>query len=582
MHGEFPLITLIAAAFTAAWVFGLITQKLGLSPIVGYLLGGIAIGPHTPGFVGDPKLASELAELGVILLMFGVGLHFHLGDLLSVRKVAVPGALGQSAVATVLGVAVALAFGMPWKSGLVLGMAMAVASTVVLIRVLTDFKKLDTPAGTVAVGWLIVEDLLTVVVLVLIPALGDHGGSRPIYVELPIAIGKLGVLVALMLLAGSRLFPWVMVNVARLRSRELFTLTVLVMAIAVATASAYAFGASMALGAFLAGMVVGQSKVSHQAAADALPLRDAFAVLFFASVGMLFDPFFVLQQPLLLLAGLAIVLIAKPLTALAIVAILGRPVSTALAVAIGLAQIGEFSFILSDLGRKSGLLGERGHNLLVACAIVSITLNPILFRIQPKIEALLRKWPALWAYLNRSVRNEGQPNEPAEALLKQDEDGKPLAVILGYGPVGRAVDQMLREKEVETVIVEMNMDTVEQLEREGRAAIFGDAYNIEVMSQAVARASHLVITLPHAANRDPLIAAAKLINPHVKVFVRARYIREGEELARVGADAARYEEAEVAVALARLVLADQGAEEDVIRRRTNRLRDQMREAARVF
>ena len=260
MHGDFPLITLIAAAFTAAWVFGLITQRLGLSPIVGYLIGGIAIGPYTPGFVGDQKLATELAELGVILLMFGVGLHFHLGDLLSVRKVAVPGALGQSAVATALGIGVALAFGMPWKSGLVLGMAMAVASTVVLIRVLTDFKKLDTPAGTVAVGWLIVEDLLTVVVLVLIPALGDHAGSRPIYVELPIAIGKLGLLVGLMLLGGSRFFPWVLVKVARLRSRELFTLTVLVMAIAVATASAYAFGASMALGAFLAGMVVGQSK----------------------------------------------------------------------------------------------------------------------------------------------------------------------------------------------------------------------------------------------------------------------------------------------------------------------------------
>src|SRR3954469_3695675 len=336
MH-DLPLISTIPAAFTAAWVLGLITQKLRLSPIVGYLLAGVAIGPHTPGFVGDVKLAGQLAELGVILLMFGVGLHFHLRDLLAVRKVAVPGAIGQSLVATILGAAVAVAIGWPVKSGLVLGIAMAVARTVCLFRVRTDNHVLDTTAGHVAVGWLIVEDIFTVIVLVLIPALGDgadagHGvsaaGALGIGRALLFALLKLAGLVAIVLLAGSKVIPWIMVRVARLRSRELFTLTVLVMSIAIAAGSAYAFGASMALGAFLAGMVVGQSPVSQQAAADALPLRDAFAVLFFASVGMLFDPRFVLHEPALVVAALGIVMIGKPLAAFVIVAAIGYPVRT--------------------------------------------------------------------------------------------------------------------------------------------------------------------------------------------------------------------------------------------------------------
>src|SRR5688500_3929746 len=305
MH-DLPLITTLAAAFTAAWVLGIITQKLKLSPIVGYLLAGIVIGPHTPGFVGDAPLATQLAEVGVILLMFGVGLHFHPGDLLKVRNVAVPGAIGQSLAATLLGVVVAMAFGWPIRSGIVVGMAMAVASTVVLVRVLSDNRMLDTTHGHVAVGWLTVEDILTVIVLVLIPALGvssdaaqaaaGHATTAPaagasgLLVTLAIALLKLAALVAIVLLAGSRVIPWVMVGVARLRSRELFTLTVLVMAIAIAAGSFYAFGASMALGAFLAGMAVGHSPVSQQAAADPLPLRDAVAVLFFTLVGMLLEP----------------------------------------------------------------------------------------------------------------------------------------------------------------------------------------------------------------------------------------------------------------------------------------------------
>jgi CPA2 family monovalent cation:H+ antiporter-2 len=594
MH-DLPLISTIAAAFTAAWVLGLITQKLRLSPIVGYLLAGIVIGPYTPGFKGDTALAPQLAELGVILLMFGVGLHFHLGDLLAVRKVAVPGAIGQSLFATILGIAVALAFGWTLKSGIVLGMAMAVASTVVLIRVLTDNHQLDTPHGHVAVGWLIVEDILTVIVLVLIPALGTapggdgHAAAAPagagaFVMALLIALLKLAAMVVILLVVGSRVIPWVMVRVARLRSRELFTLTVLVVAIAVAAGSYKLFGASMALGAFLAGMVVGQSPVSNQAAADALPLRDTFAVLFFTSVGMLFDPSFIKDHPLLLAAGLAIVIIGKPLAAVMLVAIVGYPARTAMVVAVGLAQIGEFSFILSDLGRVHGVFGDHAkeaHNLLVACAIISITINPMLFRTIGWWERLFQRWPRLWQFMNRGAgRRETRVNEAAGELIERSK--KPMAVIIGYGPVGQAIDSILSGGELETVIVDMNMDTVQDLTKNGRAAIYGDAFNIEVMHQALERATHLIISLPQSFNRTPLIATAKLINPDVKVFVRAHYLRERQELEQAGADAVCYEEAEAAVALARLVLFDGGADPEAIRRETTRIRQRfMTELPRI-
>jgi monovalent cation:H+ antiporter-2, CPA2 family len=578
-----PLITTIAAAFTAAWVLGLLTQRLKLSPIVGYLLAGIAIGKHTPGFSGNAEIAGQLAELGVILLMFGVGLHFHLDDLLAVRKVAVPGAVGQSLVAAMLGFAVAAAFDWPLKAGIVLGMALAVASTVVLIRVLTDNRALDTPAGHVAVGWLIVQDILTVIVLVLIPTMGPGAGAaghghRPIYVELPLALVKLTALVAILLWGGGKVIPWIMVKVARLRSRELFTLTVLVMAIAVAAGSAVFFGASMALGAFLAGMVVGRSPVSHQAAADALPLRDAFAVLFFTSVGMMFDPMFVVRQPALTLACLAVVMLATPLTALAIVAIIGYPARTALTVAVGLAQVGEFSFILSKLGRDQHIFPEAGHNVLVACAIVSITVNPLLFRTLPWMERTLQRRPKLWAFLNRkALARERVMNAAAGETLERSDT--PLAVVIGYGPVGRAVDHLLRQSGLETVVVDLNLDTIQALKQQGRLAFYGDAYNIEVMHQALPRATHLVITLPHSTNRNPLIVAAKLINPEIKVFVRARYLAEKAELMQSGADAAIYEEAEAAVALSRQVLSDRGADDDTIRRETIRIRQELADAA---
>ena len=589
MH-DLPLISTVAAAFTAAWILGLLTQWLRLSPIVGYLLAGILIGPHTPGFVGDVHLATQLAEVGVILLMFGVGLHFHLKDLIAVKNVAIPGAIGQSLIATVMAMAVFSAFGMPLMTGAVLGMAMAVASTVVLMRVLMDADVMNSRQGHVAVGWLIVEDIFTVILLVLIPVLGTETlavaggeavktatGPGAFWWTLGVALVKLVVLVTIVLVAGAKIVPWVLVRVARLRSRELFTLTVLVFSVAIAAASYFFFGASMALGAFLAGMVVAQSPVSHQAAADALPLRDAFAVLFFVSVGMLFDPAFLIEQPLMVIAALGIILVVKPLAALLIVAVLGHSVRTALTVAIGLAQIGEFSFILSELARKHGLMPESGHNVLVAAAIISITLNPLLFRSLPKIEDWLRKNPRLWHLLNgRAERKAASMNLLNAGPEHSAEEGKRLAIVVGYGPVGRSVHKVLQDAGLATLVIDMNMDTVTALHAEGQAAIYGDASNQGVLEQAGAgRASHLVVTLPNASHRAAVVTAGRAISESVRIVVRAHYLREREELERSGASAAVFEEAEAAVALARLVLADTGVHRQAAERKLRDIRLQL-------
>ena len=584
MH-DLPLITTLATAFTAAWLLGLITQRLGLSPIVGYLLAGVLIGPHTPGFVGHIEIAQQLAEVGVILLMFGVGLHFHMKDLLAVKSVAIPGAIGQSLVATLLGIAVFAELGMPAKSGAVLGMAMAVASTVVLMRVLMDADALNSPQGHVAVGWLLVEDVFTVVVLVLIPILagGDaaHSGEVSglgLWASLGLALLKLSALVAIVMLGGSRIIPWALVQVARLRSRELFTLTILVVSIAVAAAAYTFFGASMALGAFLAGMVVAQSPVSHQAAADALPMRDAFAVIFFVSVGMLFDPAILLHEPLMLVAALGIILIAKPLAAIAIVATLGHSPRTALTVGLGLAQIGEFSFILSELAARNGLMSEEGHSVLVASAILTITLNPILFRWINPIEDWLRKRPVLWKLLNnRAERRLLAASAEARAHAAPEvDDRSQLAIVIGFGPVGRSVHRLLRDAGMATVVIDTNMDTISELNSHGVPAVFGDATHEAILEQAgMRRASHLVITLPHTAHRAAVVTAARNLNSEARVLVRAHYLREREELERAGASAAVFEEAEAAVALARLVLADTGEQRDEVERKIRDIRLQL-------
>ena len=574
MHST-PLITTIAAAFTVAWLLGLLTQWLRLSPIVGYLLAGVVIGPHTPGYVGNVDIAQELAEIGVILLMFGVGLHFHLKDLLAVRAVAIPGAIGQSVVATVAGAAVFAGFGWPLSSGIVMGMAMAVASTVVLIRVLTDNNALESPSGHIAVGWLIVEDIVTVVLLVVLPAMGSAPGSAPgmgVWASLGLAILKLVVLVVIVMVGGSWVIPKVMVAVTRLKSRELFTLTVLVFSIAVATASYVFFGASVALGAFLAGMVVAQSPVSHQAAADALPMRDAFAVIFFVAVGMLFDPWFLVDHPLMALAAVGIVMIIKPLAALVIVVLLGHTSRTALVVAVGLAQIGEFSFILSEVAKKQKLLDETGHNALVAAAIISITLNPLCFKTIEPLEAAIKRRPRVWAFLNRRAERRVKAVN-VEAV--PDTSAARTAVVVGYGHVGQSVERILRESGLETVVVDMNLDTVLALRNAGRVAVFGDATRPSVLEQAgVETAAYLVVALPHAGDNRPVIAAARQMNTDLHILVRARYMKERDGLIQAGANDAIFEEAEAAVALGRLVMTDLGAGSKEIATETRRLRSE--------
>ena len=583
MH-DLPLITTIAAGFTAACVLGLLTQRLGFSSIVGYLLAGVLIGPHTPGITGDPEMAHELAEIGVILLMFGVGLHFHLDDLLAVKNVAIPGAIGQSLAATLLSMLVFGALGMPLNSSAVLGMAMAVASTVVLMRVLMDADVLHSPQGHIAVGWLLVEDILTVIGLVLIPILGTNeptgeaAAAPNVWATLGIAMLKLVVMVVLLIVVGSRVIPWALLQVARLRSRELFTLTVLVFSIAIAAGAYALFGASMALGAFLAGMVVALSPASHQAAADALPLRDAFAVLFFVSVGMIFDPIYIVREPLMILAALGIILLAKPLAALAIVTILGHSAHTALTVAIGLAQIGEFSFILSDLARREGLMPEEGHNVLVAAAIISITLNPLLFRSIPRIETFLKGYPRLWRLLNARVEQRAaQINATAGSRLSEQlATGRRLAIVVGFGPVGRSVHRLLQEAGLATVVIDLNMDTVSELRAKGQTAVFGDASREAILEQAgIGHASHLILTLPHSSDRAAVVGVARTLSPKVRILVRARYLAEREVLEMAGATAAVFEEAEAAVGLARVVLTDTGANREVMERSVRDLRLQL-------
>jgi len=565
-----PLLTTIAAGFAAAWVLGLITQKLKLSPIVGYILAGVAIGPHTPGFTGDVAIAQQLAEIGVILLMFGVGLSFHIKDLWAVRSVAIPGAIGQSAVATIAGAAIFHWMGWPLQSGVIVGMAMAVASTVVLLRVLSDRGLLASSHGHVAIGWLIVEDILTVLALVMVPLLAVSMSPDADPAEqglgglatLGWALLKLAALVAIVLLAGSRVVPWMLTQVARLRSRELFTLTVLVLSVTIAVGSAAFFGASVALGAFLAGIVVSQSPMSHQAAADALPMRDAFAVMFFVSVGMLVDPSFVIAEPGMVGAGLLIVLLFKPLAALAIVAICGYPVRTALVVALGLAQIGEFSFILGQVARDNGLLADEGMNVLVLTAVASIALNPLLFRLLDPTERAIERIPWLYRFLDarnarrtadvRTLTNRGSAAGTAQ------EPAPPLAIIVGHGPVGRLVDAMLSDAGLRIVIIEMNLDIVRQLVQAGRSAIYGDATRREVLERArIREASHLILSLPQKEDRIQLVLAARELNPDVEIIVRARYLAERDMLLKVGANKVVFEEGEAGIALTRHVLETQ-------------------------
>jgi monovalent cation:H+ antiporter-2, CPA2 family len=558
MH-EFNLLEILAIGFLLALFFGFITHKLKLSPIVGYLIAGYIIGPHSPGFIADPALASQLAEVGVILLMFGVGLHFNLTDLLAVKRIAIPGAIAQSLVAAILGMAVAVMAGFSPISGFVLGVGVAVASTVVLMRVLLDNDMIDTFHGHAAVGWLIVEDILTVLVLVLLPAIAAISGhsvstAGDLLSSLLLALGKIAFLLLLILFIGGKVAPWIMAYLARTRSNELFTLAVLALAFAIAIGSARIFGASIALGAFLAGMVVGKTKVSHQAASDILPMRDAFAVLFFISVGMIIDPIFIVQRPWLVLACLGIILIAKPLIASATSFILGYSIRTSLTVAIGLAQIGEFSFILAQQALNLKMIELETYNLLAACALISISLNPFLFGKIDKLESWLRKRERLWQFLSRRSNRIG--NE-SNLLIKErlGEITQPKAIVVGYGPVGQSVASALRNNDIQPVIIDLNIDTVNSIVANGQLAIYGDATRQELLKNAgIEKARYLLITLPDFSSAIAIVTSALNLVPDITIIVRSRYLESRTMLEKLGVTAISFEEKEVAKAMEKALM----------------------------
>lgn len=581
MSGDLDILVKLSICLAAALVCGLVTQRAKLSPIVGYLLAGIVVGPQTPGFVADQASAAEFAEIGIVLLMFGVGLHFNIRDLLQMRRIALPGAAGQIAAATALGTAAAAWAGWDWIAALILGISVSVASTVVLTRVLGENELLHSEQGHIAVGWLIVQDIFTVFVLVMLPAAAtamapDKGGEASLPVAILAAMLKIVVLVVLVLWGGRKLIPRLLERVARTRTRELFTLAVLAIALAVATASARLFGVSMALGAFLAGMVVGQSEVSHQAAADALPMRDAFAVLFFVSVGMLFEPLTMWHNRLLFASLLCVILFANPLVAFTIVWQLGYSIRAALTVAVGIAQIGEFSFILANLATEHRLLPAEGRSLLVACAIVAISLNPLLFRWINPLETWLRRQPRLWKFLcNRSesrLRKNLAPSLPQD----QQENERARAIIVGYGPVGKTAASILNEFGVHALIIDLNIDTVTRLAEAGTPAVYGDASRRDILEAAgISAARYLLVTIPDPHARTVIVIVARELNPNVKVFVRARYLGEKAWLEEIGATQVCFEEAEAAAGLAAQLLREMGADETRIQTELRRSRTQL-------
>ena len=544
-HG---LILTITIALGVAFLGGFIAARLRLPPLVGYLAAGIAIGPFTPGLSADPGIATELAEVGVILLMFGVGLHFSLDDLWSVRWVAVPGALLQIVVATAATALVVPLWGWTYAQGIVFGLAIAVSSTVVLIRTLTDAGLLESAHGKIAVGWVVVEDLAIVVVLVLLPPLAPVlggtavGGGDDLVVRLAVTLAKVALFGILMIAVGTRAIPWLLEQVARTGHRELFTLAVLVVALGVAVVAAFAFEVSLALGAFLAGVAISESDLSHQAAAEALPLRDAFAVLFFVSVGMLFDPTFIVREPLLVAAVVALIVVRKWLVSSAIVLAFGYPIRTALIVGAGLAQIGEFSFVLSELDRQLGILPAQAHDLIIGAAIITITINSLLFRSIEPIAERLRDVRLVRAFDDRRAG--------ALARLETDREEKlgRHAVVAGHGRVGSLVTRALQRRNMEVLVVEQDRGIVEALREAGTLAIYGDAGHALVLERThIERAILLVVALRDPQTSRRVVEYARRTNERIGIVARA-HTRDGADyLRKAGANEVVIGEEELAI-----------------------------------
>lgn len=533
MHESAPLITTLALGLGFGLIFGLIAERLRLPALVGYLLAGVFIGPFTPGFLADVDIAKQLAEIGVMLLMFGVGLHFSVDDLMAVRKIALPGAIIQVSIAAMLSTLLALAWG--WNAGgaIIFGFALSVASTVVVLRGLEAQRALDSMNGRLAVGWLVVQDLIMVFVLVLLPPLASQlSGEQQswndgIWQNLLITVEKMLIFVVLMLVGGRRLIPRLLWLVARTRSRELFTLCVAAAAVSIAYTAARLFSVSFALGAFFAGMVMRESAFSQRATEESLPLREAFSVLFFVSVGMLFDPRILLEDPFQILAMLFLIMLVNPLASAAIVLVFRYPLNTALMLMASLAQIGEFSFILAGLGLNLGLLTMEAQNLILAGALISITFNKLMFFCVP----LLQKWILAHPKLARKLERPGDPL--AELPMSTEEKFLSGQVVLvGYGKVGQRIARALTEKNIPFVVVEENREIVESLRQRGIAAVGGNAAEPAVLVQAhIARASMLVASASSAVEVQKMIQTARTLNPGIEVIIRGLSEEEADLLA---------------------------------------------------
>lgn len=559
MEHNFPLITTLAAGFGIALVLGFIAERIKIPALVGYLVAGIIIGPATPGFVADVHMAAQLSEIGVMLLMFGVGLHFSLSDLMAVKRIAIPGAVVQMGLATVLGMGLATWWGWSLGAGLVFGLSLSCASTVVLLKALESRGVLDSMNGRIAVGWLVVEDLATVLVLVLLPPLaGILGGpvvaqaaeARPLWTTIGQTLLQVSAFIALMLIFGRRALPWLLWQVAKTGSRELFTLSVVACAIGIAYGAAELFSVSFALGAFFAGMVMRESQFSHRAAQESLPLRDAFSVLFFVSVGMLFEPQILVQEPAHVLGVVAIIIVGKSVAALGLVLAFRYPLNTAFTVAASLAQIGEFSFILAGLGLSLGLLPKEGMSLVLAGALISIALNPFLFAaVEP-----VRRWVLSRSDLARRLEQRDDPY----AELPMSTERKYLegqVVLVGYGRVGQRIARSLDARSIPYVVAEQNRELVEDLRKRGVAAVSGNAAEPAVLIQAhIADAAMLVVATPDPLNVRQMVDTARTLNPGIEIVLRTHSENESQMLRMDGVGTVFYGEEELAKGMTQHVL----------------------------
>lgn len=534
---DLPLISTVALGFSSAFACGLIAAKLRLSPIIGYLIGGILIGPHTPGVMADPDIAEQLSEIGILLLMFGVGLHFSLKDLWEVRRIAIPGAIVQMSTATALGVLLSGLWGWSLAGGFIFGLALSVASTVVLLRALEEHNLLQSTNGHIAIGWLIVEDIVMVLVLVLIPVFaamdGLEGNTSLIAREFTTALGKVMLFILFMVIAGRRILPWMLATVARTRSRELFTLSVFAVAMGVAFGASKLFGVSLALGAFFAGMMIRESDLSKEAADKALPLQDAFAVLFFVSVGMLFNPSVLIEQPLHVIATALIIMVGKSIAAAGIILLFRYPLKTGLLVSSGLAQIGEFSFILAGLGVMYGLMPIEGRDLILAGAIISIAMNPVLFHTSNMIYNWLGRNPSL----ARRVRM----GEDMLTHLTEDEREslRDLVILVGYGRVGKHICSNIESSHIDLVVIDNNREQIEYLREKGTHAIAGDATHNEPLQEAsIDKAVAIIVAVPNPYEARRIVETARGLNPSIRVLARAHNEEELEYFTEQGVDLA--------------------------------------------